>query len=167
MIKFLLVLITLVPLVVSANAQCPAHLFNISKSDNTNVLYYDAKFSGEQLASNPVDIYWVMYAEKGQRESLTFLEKPHFDVKIKEIVKGKEYVINIRDSNVKDRDIKISIDESGCAVATAVIENQAAFLDEIFIQIDPKSKLLPDVMYLDVNGTNTNGDKVSERVYNN
>jgi hypothetical protein len=150
------------------NAVCQKHLFQIGKSDNKNVLYYDAVVKdGEFDPKKPVDIYWVMYAEKNQREGLTFLERPHFDISVREISKGKEYIINVKDKQLAPKDIRVFFDTKDCPRATAILNGTLALLDNIFIQIDG-GIVVPNVVHLDLTGyALSDGSKVMERVLPN
>jgi hypothetical protein len=55
----------------------PAPLFTITRSTNANVVHYDAQMtpSGTLDAKAPVSGYWIMKAERGQREEFTNTEK--------------------------------------------------------------------------------------------
>jgi hypothetical protein len=147
---------------------CQKHLFQIGKSDNKNVLYYDAVANdGTFDSKNPVDIYWIMYAEKNQREGLTFLERPHFGINVREISEGKEYIINVKDEQLASKDIRIFFDEKKCARATAVLNGTEVLLDSIFIQIDG-GIVIPNVVHLDLTGyALSDGSKIMERVLPN
>src|SRR5262245_58497257 len=51
-------------------------LFVIARSSNANVLHYDVRIIGGKLdLDEPLLAYWVMHAEDGRRESLTFMER--------------------------------------------------------------------------------------------
>jgi hypothetical protein len=147
------------------NISCQKHLFQIGKSDNKNVLYYDAAVKDNSFDSKkPVDIYWIMYAEKNQREGLTFLERPHFDINVHEVSKGKEYIINVKDEQLAPKDIRIFFDAKNCARATTALNGTPALLDNIFIQIDG-GIVIPNVVHLDLTGyALSDGSKITERV---
>jgi hypothetical protein len=163
--KFLILLILLCPAIVYAQS-CPKHLFYIDKTDNGNVLYYDAIIKDGQLAKNPVDIYWIL-EKNGKRDGLTMLEKPQFGINVREVTKGQEYVINVKNDLMSNRNITVKLGENGCAVATSKIKGQDSVLKRISIKIAPDSGVLPDVEYLDVFGTPVaGGADVSDRVVN-
>jgi hypothetical protein len=50
-------------------AQTTQPLFTIERSKNANVLHYEANLTaqGELDPKEPIVIYWIMKAEKGQR----------------------------------------------------------------------------------------------------
>lgn len=55
----------------------PVPLFTITRSTNKNVVNYDARVNSDHkiLLTDPLDVYWTMHAEQGQREELTWFEK--------------------------------------------------------------------------------------------
>ena len=162
--KMILRLLLLCPAL--AFAECAEHLFYIDKSDNANVLYYDAAVTDGKLdKKNPVKLYWIMSAEKNQTEGRTMLEKPQFGIKVKEMEAEKLYQINVRNKNLSNRNIYVGFDENGCAIATTTVDGKEAFLNRIFVQISPNSGILPDVQHLDIFGTDIHsGEKLTERV---
>ncbi len=169
--KTIIVLVlSILPLTASAQShetgKCAEHLFTITKSDNKNVLFYDAVMSGGKINSKkPVDIYWIMYAEKGQREGLTFLENPQFGITVKEIEKGTKYIVNVKNSILKNRNITVTLKKDGCTEAITEINGQDALLNTIYINIKSKTAGIPNVSHLDISGfTLEDGALVTERV---
>jgi hypothetical protein len=144
---------------------CKPHLFEINKSDNKNVLYYDAVINGGQFDTKaPVVIYWIMNAEKGQREDLTVLESPQFGINTKEVQKGREYIVNVKNDELSGKDIRIFFDENNCPEATVSLSGKTAYLDNIYINLT-RGLILPTVHWLELNGhTVSDGEKVAERV---
>jgi len=52
-------------------------LFVITRSKNANVVYYDLRVGPQGIRAkvDPLDVYWRMYAQKGEREELTWAER--------------------------------------------------------------------------------------------
>src|SRR5262249_14326667 len=79
----------LVPLVGSSAAtpdSCPKHLFVIERSNNANIVVYDANRgpTGDLVVSKPIVAYWLLNAEQGKRKELNLIEWQRaygFDVK--------------------------------------------------------------------------------------
>ena len=149
-------------------AECPKYFFAVVKSDNANVLYYAPAITKEGVfASKPVDVYWLMHADDGRREALTWMEKPHLDVTVKDVVKGKHYTINMRDNKLKSRDITIMLDISGCAMALTEINGRYSYLDEIFVQVETKGRMIPKIHYVEIKGRSWDSlESISERINN-
>ena len=74
-------------LIVPAEAQIKTSpLFIIERSKNANVVHYDARLTadGKLDPKDPVIAYWVLSAEDGRREELSWIEKKKaygFDIK--------------------------------------------------------------------------------------
>ncbi len=151
-----------------ASYPCGEHLFNITKSDNKNELFYDAVIkNGKFNNSDPIDIYWMMYATNGQREGMTILEKPQFGINTKTVTAGERYVINVKNKILSSRNINIFLDANNCPRATTVIEGEESLLQHIFINIKPGGGLLPKVEYIDISGISLSAQqKLTDRVYN-
>src|SRR5688572_642291 len=78
--RMLLALALLVAMVAVSHvslAQRPAGLFFIERNKNANIVVYEANLAADGLfdAKNPVHAYWLMKAEKGQREELNKIER--------------------------------------------------------------------------------------------
>src|SRR3954467_14193474 len=60
-----------------AFATVPRELFTLSRSTNANVIKYAVRVGKEGLldAAKPVEAYWLMLAENGRREELTWGER--------------------------------------------------------------------------------------------
>jgi hypothetical protein len=146
--------------------KCRPHLFYIGKSDNANVIYYDANLDaqGRFDRRNPVTIYWLMHAQRGQRENMTMLERPHFGINTRELESGVRWQMNMRQSLLAHKDIILSI-KDGCAVATADIGGVQSYMLNAFIEISPSSGILPDVTHIDINGISVaDGTPTTERI---
>ena len=149
-------------------ADCPNYFFSVAKSDNANVLYYAPNLAKDgTLASRPVEVYWLMHADDGRKEALTWMEKPHLDVTVKDIVKGKNYTVNLRDNKLKSRDINIMLDIKGCAMALTEINDRYSYLDEIFVHVETKGRMIPKIHYVEIKGRSWDSlESISEKIYN-
>jgi hypothetical protein len=161
----IVVVLLLCPTLLYAQS-CPRHLFYIGKSDNKNVLYYDANIKNGVINSkNPVTIYWVL--ENKKTEGLGRLEKSQFGINFKTVKEGTEYTFNVKNDMLKNKTISLKVDENGCAVATAKVKGTDSVLTRVFVQIAPDSGIVPDVQYLDIFGKSVaGGSNVSERIVN-
>jgi hypothetical protein len=166
--KFLIVIIMLASFSASVAAQeaCGEHLFYISKSDNKNVMYYDANLTAEGKfdTETPIDIYWIL-GKDSSRHEMSILEKPHFGINLQTIEEGKSYKFVIK--ALKKKDIYAYF-RGNCTVAVAELSGVASYVKDVFVYINPKSGLIPDVEYLDINGISVDGKATptTERVYN-
>ena len=147
-----LVILGLVLLAASpAGAPCPPHLFTIERSTNANVVVYDANLltSGALDPARPVSVYWIMKAQRGQREELNGVErdraygfathpakKPDGYRMTFKADFGRSFVVRIRD---------------GCPVATTRIDGRKGIVRRMFIQTKT-SFFIPTVDYVEIFG---------------
>ncbi|MEW5741734.1 MAG: DUF4833 domain-containing protein [Myxococcota bacterium] len=128
---------------------CPAELFRIERSKNANVVLYETKQAGkgELDAKEPVTATWLMLADKGQREPLTFLERRlayGFDVAASK--EGIEVLLKALATR------RILVRKSGaCHAAVATIDGRDAVLRRIYVRSD-ESALMPEVLSIELFG---------------
>ncbi len=141
-------------------------LFYIQRSKDANTIMYDANLTtgGRLDARKPVEVYWIRYADKGQREDLTaFQWQMAYGYKHKQSGNATE-VYEICLNAFKKRPIRI-VQTQGRAIAMTVINGQSANLQKVFVQVEPQSGLIPRVQYIDMFGIDPQtGRPVSERI---
>ena len=136
-------------------------LFTLGRSTNANVLRYDVRTTrdGALDVSNPLDVYWLMLAQDGRREELTWTERQlayGFSVS-----GANAHGFSLRLSACPDRELHVRGD-SGCFSAELQIARQPAKLKRIFVRTE--GALLPSVRYVDIFGHTPEGRTVSERI---
>jgi hypothetical protein len=108
-------------------------LFLIQRSTNANVVHYEAKISGGKLnPQEPVIAYWIMAAEDGRREKLTFLERNEAYGFSTEKDTGTADSYSIRIVSDRQRPIHITV-KDGSAIAVTNIGGHQAYLQRIYI----------------------------------
>ncbi|MFD2574588.1 DUF4833 domain-containing protein [Spirosoma soli] len=141
-------------------------LFYIQRSKDANTIMYDANLTpdGRLDPQKPVQVYWIRYADRGQREDLTaFQWQMAYGYKHKQLSSPAE-AYDICLNAFKKRPIRI-IHHQGKPVAIAVINGRDAFLQKVFVQVDPASGWVPRVQYVDMFGIDPDiGQPVHERI---
>jgi hypothetical protein len=143
------------------------NLFIMQRSTNTNEVHYDVKVGADgALAEEPVVAYWVMKAEGGGREELTFFEE--------EMAYGFEV---LEPDGNGDRELKLvafdkrtirltKAKDGGQWRALTQIDGEDAYMTRLFIEVDD-SGITPTVLSIDVFGeTVDGGDPVEEHMVN-
>lgn len=108
-------------------------LFIIERSKNANVVHYDARptSDGKLDPKEPVIAYWVMRAEDGRREELSWMEKEKgcdFDIKPDPSVNGYNMTLMAAPQQ------KITVKKAGDTIrAEMVIGGRQAVLEKIYI----------------------------------
>jgi hypothetical protein len=140
-------------------------LFYIQRDPNSNTIIYDLNMdrSGQPDQADPVHPYWIKYNEKGQKEELNLIQRKFaygvaakplgtnkFDVRI---VAYKKYPLTLMRS-VADNKYHIY----------ATIAKKLAVVTRIFLKIEGGTFWFPNVLYIEVKGTDPEtGKEVMER----
>jgi hypothetical protein len=139
-------------------------LFTIERSKNSNVLHYDARFSGDGrlIEQEPLIAYWVMFAEDGRKKELSWLEREKaFGFDIKKDSSGDFYRVTL--VSYKQREIKI-YQRGDRALAEIMIDGRPSFFDKIYIS-SKEGFLLPKIKYIEIFGRDIEtGEKRYEKI---
>jgi hypothetical protein len=137
-------------------------LFHIARSKNQNIVYYDIRVdrSGRLQRGSPVDAYWLMHAEDGRREELSWLErKLAYGYEI-EGINDQGFTLWL--SAAFDRKLTIRFQQGRFRASTS-IRGQQASLKRIYVRTD--EGVVPKVLSVDLHGTDpVTGRAVSERL---
>jgi hypothetical protein len=136
-------------------------LFYLQRDPDANTIVYVLNMEGETLnKSNPVLAHWIRYAEKGQIEKLTFVQRRlAYGINHKEIEPG---VYELHIQSYKALKIILSPNlKTGKYQALVKVENSEIILDRIFVRISGGSIFRPNIEYIEVSGRRIdNGKKV-------
>lgn len=136
-------------------------LFIIQRNLNANEVHYDVQAGADgALAKDPVVAYWIMKAEGGRREDLTFLERK-LAYGVEASGSGDERELKL--AAWEDR--KIHLKKAGDRWrALTQIDGKDAYLTRLFIQSE-EGGATPKVLFIDVFGEAVDGGKeVKEHV---
>ena len=127
-------------------------LFVIARSKNANVVHYDARIraGGRLDPDEPMVAYWVMQAENGRRESLTWLER-RLAYGFESSFDARGETLRVRLRAFSRRELQVRRDASGGYRAEMRIGDRPAVLERIFVCTD-ESSVTPSVRYLDLTG---------------
>jgi hypothetical protein len=148
----------------SARASGPEKLFVIERSQNANYVEYDmqTEAGGKCDAREPVVAYWIMGAEKGQRETLSWMEKKAYGFSVKPVDATHGFELDLK--AYKGRSIGL-YQAAGKWRAVMFIANKSAFLTKMFVQLKEGGGLIPSVEYIDVYGQDVaSGAPLRERL---
>jgi len=143
----------------------PSKLFYVQRDPNSNTIIYDLNLDdkGELDQDNPVHAYWIKYNERGQKEELNFIQRKFaYGLVTKPLDNGK---FDVRFVSYKKYPLclmKSPADNKYHIYAT--IEKKQAILNKIFIKIEGGSFWLPNVVYVEIKGTDpVTGKEIVER----
>ncbi|GAB3998544.1 hypothetical protein GCM10028807_46520 [Spirosoma daeguense] len=147
-------------------ALSPNQLFYLQRSKDANTVIYEARLTADRILdpTKPVDVYWMRYAEKGQREDLSSVQWRMAYGYTHKAAKQASNTYNVSLHAFQERPLQITY-HHGKPVAMMQINGQKACLRKVFVQVDPKPHLIPHVAYVDMFGTTLEtGQPVYERI---
>jgi hypothetical protein len=141
----------------------PSQLFFLQRSQNTNTVIYELNFKdGVMDTVEPVHIFWICYAEHGQREELTEIQRKRaYGLETKHITKehyelrflaNKKYVLDL----MKGPDHKFHIYN--------MINQKQVIFSKIYLQLHGGTLFSPNIEYVVLTGIDpASGTEVSEK----
>ena len=153
--------LTLLP-ALTARAEELTSLFQIERSKNANEIHYAAQVAkdGTLAPKEPIAAFWVMKAEDGRREGLSFMERKMaygFDVK----PRGAEWDLKL--VAAPERPIKL-MNVNGRWRAHTLLSGKPAYLQRIFIKTT-EGGVVPTVISVDLFGEDVaTGKPIQEHV---
>jgi uncharacterized protein DUF4833 len=139
-------------------------LFYVQRTPNTNTIVYDVNMDagGKPDPDEPVKVYWMKFAERGQKEDLNFIQR-RFAYGLNATALGNDSY-DIRFVSYKKFKLTLMKAPDGKYHIFASISQKQAILNRIFIKIDGGSFWIPNVLYVQVNGTDpVTGKEMVER----
>jgi hypothetical protein len=130
-----------------------SRLFYVQRTSNTNTIVYDVNLgnNGKPDTDEPVKVYWIRYAEKGQKEDLNYIQRKFaYGLTSKPLDNGN---YDIRFVSYKKFPLTLMRSNDGKYHIFAVIDQKQVILNRVFVKIEGGSFWLPNVVYVEVNGT--------------
>lgn len=138
-------------------------LFYLQRTSNTNTIVYELNYKKGKLdESNPVHVFWIRYAEKGQRAELSWIQRVFaYGVRIKQMA-DSSYRVRLVSYAGYSMYLKKGADNKYRLYAP--INGRQQLLKSIFVKITGGSMWSPDIEYFEVSGTDPVTNKpVAER----
>jgi hypothetical protein len=139
-------------------------LFHIERSKNANIVKYDALLTpgGSLDPKKPVDVYWVLLAEKGQREALNWIQKKKaYGFDIEPAKDGKGFMMMLKP--MRERPIRVFM-EGDAVHAGLTIGGKSGYLEKLFINSEEGS-MMPKVIYIELFGKDAaTGEALYEKI---
>jgi len=138
-------------------------LFFLQRTSNTNTIVYELNYKKGILdLDNPVHVFWIRYAEKGQRAELSWIQRVFaYGVKTKQLA-DSSYRIRLVSYAGYSMYLKKGADNRYRLYAP--INGKLMILNRIFVKIVGGSMWSPDIEYFEVSGIDpATGKPVAER----
>ena len=143
----------------------PNQLFYLQRDpDDNTVIYQLNTVDGAVDADEPVNVYWIRYAEGGERKELNFLQRSMaYGVSHNALANGD---FELRLAAYKNHPLRLAYNETSRTYRVyTTIDNRKAVLDHIFVRIDGGGPLTPNILYFELTGYDAaTGERLSERV---
>jgi hypothetical protein len=141
-------------------------LFYMQRSPNTNAISYDVNIdpkTGKPDEDSPIHVYWLQYAEgHGEPSELTFLQRK-FAYGINATSLGKDKY-DIRIMSYKKFPLTLMKAADGKYHIFAMVSKKQIRLQNIFIKIEGGAMWSPNVIFVEMKGTDpVTGKEVTER----
>ena len=131
-------------------------LFYLQRDPNTNTVVYQLNVDGAgQLDEDePINIFWLRYAEQGQRKELNFIQRKFaYGISTKRLAPNKYVLKFAAYDKVPLYLLKSSTDNAFHVYAT--VNSQQIELQRIFLRIEGGTFWVPNVKYIELKGLNT------------
>jgi hypothetical protein len=141
----------------------PNQLFFLQRSQNINTVIYELNVKNGQVdTAEPVHIFWICYAEKGQREELTEVQRKYaYGLSTKRIAKD-HFELSFLANKKYSLDLKKGPDNK-YHMYNSINQKQVIF-SKIYIQIHGGTLFKPNLEYVVLTGIDPDtGSEVSEK----
>jgi len=128
-------------------------LFFVQRTPNSNTIVYDLNIDNKGIidADEPVKVYWIKYNERGQKEDLNFIQRKFaYGLNFRAIGNGG---YDIRFVSYKKFPMTLLRGTDGKYHIFAFISHKQAILKSIFVMIDGGSFWIPNILYVEIKGT--------------
>jgi hypothetical protein len=140
--------------------EVPGLLFYIQRDPNTNTIVYELNQNkqGQIVEKEPVHTFWVRYPEGGVRRDLNYLQRKFaYGINARPIGNGDFELRSVAYSKLPlylRRDVKNKYH------VYADIGNRKCILNRVFIRIDGGTFWSPNVLYIELKGTEISSGKI-------
>jgi len=139
-----------------------SRLFFVQRSPNTNTIIYELNDKDGRLdPENPIHVYWLRYAEKGQKEELNYIQRKFAYGLTTKPLGNDQY--DVRFVSYKKFPLTLMKAVDGKYHIFVTIAQKQMILSRIFIKIEGGSFWLPNVVYVELKGTDpSTGREITE-----
>jgi phosphatidylglycerophosphate synthase len=147
-------------------AGIPNQLFFLQRDPNTNTVIYqlNVNSAGKLDEDEPVRVFWIRYAEQGQREGLSFIQRKFaYGLSAKKVATDR-YELKFAAYNKVPFYLMRSGTDNAFHVYT-VVANKQILLNRVYLRIEGGTFWVPNVKYIEFKGVNSaTREPIIERV---
>jgi hypothetical protein len=140
-----------------------SRLFYLHRTSNSNTLIYELNAPNGQLNEDePMHVYWIRSAEKGQKEELNYIQRKFAYGLVTKKLANDQY--DVRFVSYKKFPLLLMKAKDGKYHIFATIAQKQMVLSRVFVKIEGGSFWLPNIIYVELRGTDPNtGREIVER----
>jgi phosphatidylglycerophosphate synthase len=142
----------------------PHMLFYMQRTPNSNTIIYDLNMQkdGTVDKDEPINVYWIRYADKGEKKDLNYIQRKFaYGIKVKNLGTDK---YEIRSVAYAKKEMYLMKSPTGEFHLYAKINNTMAILNRIYLQIEGGTFWFPNVVYIELKGTDpATGKEIKEQ----
>jgi hypothetical protein len=128
-------------------------LFYVQRTSNTNTIVYDLNIGadGKLNSDEPVKVYWIKYAEDGQKQGLSYIQRKFaYGLTSKPLNNGN---YDIRFVSYKKFPLTLMKAGDGKYHIFAVVAQKQIIVNRIFVKIEGGTFWIPNVTSVEVKGS--------------
>ena len=141
-------------------------LFYLQRDPNSNTVIYQLNVNegGTLDEDEPVRVFWLRYAEQGQRKELNFIQRKFaYGVRAQKLALNKYELKFAAYDKVHFYLMKFGADNAFHIYAT--VANKQIVLERIYLRIDGGTFWVPNVKYIELKGWNAaTRERITERL---
>ncbi|NIJ53146.1 DUF4833 domain-containing protein [Dyadobacter arcticus] len=143
----------------------PGLLFYIQRDPNANTICYQLNLDeqGQLREKEPVHTFWIRYTDGGTRRELNYLQKKFaYGINFKSTGNSSYELTSVAYSKLP---MSLRKDKKNIYHVYANIDKKECILSRVFIRIDGGTFWSPNVLYIELKGTETaTGKTVIQRI---
>ena len=139
-------------------------LFFVQRDPNINTLIYELNLkNGAIVEDDPIHVFWIRYAEKGQHDELNYIQR-NFAYGIKSKMINKDYY-EIHFVSYKKKLMFLRKTSDNKFFVFTDINKKQAILKQVFLRVKGGSFWVPNIEYVELKGIDpVSGLEVVERM---
>ena len=132
-------------------------LFYLQRDPDENTVVYQLNTLNNKIdQSNPINVYWIRYAEGGTRKNLSFVQRTMaYGISYEQLENGD---FELQLAAYKALPLRLTyLKNQKKHVVLTKINGRTAILDRIFVRITGGTPLNPDIAFFELSGRDTTG----------
>ena len=139
-------------------------LMFVQRDPNANTIIYELNSDrdGNLNREEPIHPYWIRYAEEGQRQELSYIQRKFAYGLVSKPLSNDKF--DVRFVSYKKFPLTLMKSTDGKYHIFATITQKQVILNRIFVKIKGGSFWIPNVLYVELNGTDpSTGREIVDR----